>query len=490
LRFQKISKILIILLAGCTYGDIRSFALYAQAPTNSSVIADIEIGSKPETPIPANFMGFSHEWGTAQLMMGDSNHAVNAAYRQLLCNLTAYGSGPIVLRIGGNSTDKTTLPAPDALKPFAEIYQQLGVHFDLSINLGSRDVQLARNQASFYLNRMPLGSIDGIEIGNEPDAYAINGMRSKTYTALDYIAEFNTWKMSIENMIPTGVKVLGPSWSGIKPLSEYKAFIYNALDNRTVFSQHFYLGNARDHHYPDDLLLAPNSAISGPRAVERSLQNNNGAVIPFRMLEINSLAGGGQKGVSDAFSSALWAIDTMFEYAKVKGIEGVNWHTGGGAIYSAFDFRQTTNQGKYTYTLASVRPLYYGLLVFQKTVGSHAQLLPVGLKTNADLKAWAVMDLTSSMRLIVINKEKTEGGIVRVKAQGYRHATIERLEAPSYTSTDHITFGGQTFDGSTDGSIKGHHISENIISENIQGTDGSFQFQVPASSAALVIFAR
>src|ERR1700744_4234488 len=81
----------------------------AQAPvaTSPSAIVASQIQTTPGRPIPATFLGLSHEWGVGQDLAGSSATGVNRFYRQLLQNLTAYGSGPIIIRVGGNSTDNT-----------------------------------------------------------------------------------------------------------------------------------------------------------------------------------------------------------------------------------------------------------------------------------------------------------------------------------------------------------------------------------------------
>ncbi len=60
--------------------------------------------------------------------------------------------------------------------------------------------------------------------------------------------------------------------------------------------------------------------------------------LPFRVDELNSVACGGKRGVSDTFASALWAVDSLFEMARV-GVSGVNFHMFPGASYALFRFR-------------------------------------------------------------------------------------------------------------------------------------------------------
>jgi hypothetical protein len=59
--------------------------------------------TRPGNAVAPGYIGFSHEWGQAQLLMGDPAIGTNPIYRQLLENLTAYGGGPISIRVGGNS---------------------------------------------------------------------------------------------------------------------------------------------------------------------------------------------------------------------------------------------------------------------------------------------------------------------------------------------------------------------------------------------------
>ena len=146
-----------------------------------SVTADPSIATAvidaahPGDAIPAGFLGFSHEWGQAQLLMGDPTIGTNPIYRQLLENLMAYGGGPISIRVGGNTTDSTALPDAGTVRPFAALFEDLksskpheenrwgdefrhkriGVSFFLGVNLGSDSVALATSQAQVFVQNMP-----------------------------------------------------------------------------------------------------------------------------------------------------------------------------------------------------------------------------------------------------------------------------------------------------------------------------------------------
>src|SRR5205807_5734988 len=90
--------------------------------------------------------------------------------------------------------------------------------------------------------------------------------------------------------------------------------------------------------------------------------------VPFRVDEMNSVACGGKRGVSDTFASALWALDTLLEMARI-GADGVNIHTFPGAVYGLFSFAH--RGGRWS---AHVRPEYYGLMMFARAAPPGAQL--------------------------------------------------------------------------------------------------------------------
>lgn len=79
--------------------------------TDNSTTAWATVAVDPSTTgasIPSSFLGISHEWTNVE----ELNHG--GTYLQLLQDLTAYGSGPLILRVGGGSTDKRTEVLPQS----------------------------------------------------------------------------------------------------------------------------------------------------------------------------------------------------------------------------------------------------------------------------------------------------------------------------------------------------------------------------------------
>jgi len=72
--------------------------------------------------IPKSFLGISHEWTNVE----ELNHG--GSYLQLLQDLTAYGSGPLILRVGGGSTDLLAgIPPASTWKALEELHDSTGV---------------------------------------------------------------------------------------------------------------------------------------------------------------------------------------------------------------------------------------------------------------------------------------------------------------------------------------------------------------------------
>jgi len=414
--------------------------------------------------------------------MGSNAVGVNHTYRQLLINLAAYGSDPVSIRMGGNSTDLSGTPSVATVAPLADLATALHTPFIIGVNLGSNDLALAKAQVQNDLNLMPQGSITALEIGNEPDSYSRNGMRSSTYTFQDYVSDFDTWRTGIDPLLPYGVKLAGPAWASTASLSDLPEFLAAEGPSLSIVTQHFYAGNPDAK--PADYLLTPHIATDGPQAVADAVVRAHASGQKFRMGELGTFYGEGIQGISDAFGSALWAIDIMFEYANIS-VDGVNWETSGGNYDHPFYFETSKTGGVTSYTLTSVSPLYYGMLLFQQATASGSRLLPVTVNTSANLKCWPTVDSKGTTRLTMINKDQSQSGTVLVTMPGSLEATVTRLKAPSLTSTSGVTIGGQTFDNSLDGKFQGEPATEIV-----EGVNGVFAIQMPVTSAALVVFSN
>lgn len=89
-------------------------------------------------------------------------------YMNVIKLLQSFGSGPLVLRVGGGSTDKlVTVPDPHVWEALSNLHKATGMKFILGLNFFRNNVTLARAQMDAATASLPPGSIMSFEIGNE-----------------------------------------------------------------------------------------------------------------------------------------------------------------------------------------------------------------------------------------------------------------------------------------------------------------------------------
>lgn len=135
--------------------------LYVSPDPSFDSITEINVGQEI-LQIPQSFLGLSHEWTHVE----ELNNI--PGYKDILNMLTAHGSGPMVIRVGGGSTDKQTQVAPQYVyEALRQVHQDTGAHFILGLNFEKGDIELAKQQFAAAHAIMPPESIITFEIGNE-----------------------------------------------------------------------------------------------------------------------------------------------------------------------------------------------------------------------------------------------------------------------------------------------------------------------------------
>lgn len=471
--------------------------------------------------VPERFLGFSHEWGQAQLMMGDPSIGTNQIYRQLLVNLMDRSGGPLSLRIGGRTTDQMGPPVANTVAPLAQLARDLnestaGVSLIAGVNMGEGVPGLATQQVKALTDAMPPQSLQGIELGNQPGLYAARDYRAPSYDFDEYLAEFRLFAQQIRLLVPNGPLFVVPAGGvGASPsASDVDATIITPenlerllgaeFSNIGMVGQSTYVAASRacGGDPRPGMLLDPQASTSGLEQIEAYRQVARRAAKPLRLTEMNSINCSGEPRVSNAFEAALWASDTLFEYAYA-GVSGVNLHTNlwndehGWDAHGAFLFNVPARQYQSShvevappagtsfpgdYQLKSVQPLYYGMLFFAQAIANQAELLPLGLATDANLKAWATRDAaTGNITLALINKDRSASGLVSLDLPGFSRGQVTRLVAASPGSETGVTLGGMTFDDSVDGKPLGTPYREAIEASN-----GRFEVALGAASALLL----
>jgi hypothetical protein len=155
-------------------------------PVTTSVPATVTVSTTGRlVPVPQSFLGFSTEYWALPI---DTQYST--LFQRILSDVTVPGQ-VLVLRIGGDSADQTfwepsvsSYPiwayglTPAWMQQTAALVAADDLHVILDVNHISGTPQLAAALVSEAEQAFPPGSITGIEIGNEPDAYTQQGWQA------------------------------------------------------------------------------------------------------------------------------------------------------------------------------------------------------------------------------------------------------------------------------------------------------------------------
>lgn len=478
-------------------GAGRAGAVISPRPPRSGGVLVTVARSGPGRPLPAGFVGLSLEFKAVAAYTGPTS---NPVLERLIAGL-APGQAP-VLRIGGDSTDWTWWPVRGSRRPGGVTYaltpawlrstralaQAIGARLIVGVNLEADRPALAAAEGRALLAGLGRDHVQALEIGNEPSVYSalpwyhthagrpVLG-RPQSYDFGAFEREFSAFA----RVLPP-VPLAGPTEGGPLSLAQLGQFVAANLT----------LGVVTLHRYPLERCFVPrNSPSYGTIPNLLSERASHGIAaglggytalthrwgLPFRIDEINSVACGGKEGVSDTFASALWALDTLFELDRA-GVDGVNFHMFPAARYALFTVHR--DAGRW---LATVRPEYYGALMFAQAAPPGARLVPLNGGSPAGFKRWATLAPNGRLRVVLINKSLTWRRVVVLElrvASGV--ARIQRLQAPSAASPAGVTIGGQSFGSQTaTGELTGPAQTELLAPRA-----GRYVVTVPRASAALI----
>lgn len=417
----------------------RTFAVDSTGST-SLRISPNEIVAK----VPVDFMGLSYE--ANQLAHPELFNASNTSLVKFFRDLGTGG----VLRIGGNSSEFTVwnptpaadlsdiaLPynpgkthrrtpvTPDSIDNLAGFLDVVGWKLIYGLNLGMGTPEQAAEEAA-YVTKSIGRRLMCLQIGNEPDLFHRNGLRSKDWAFDDYFAQWTQFADAVRAKTP-GAPMAGPDVAGnidwIKQMSE------KAKDRIGLLSGHYYAeGPPTNPAMTIDRLLRNSSKLDRDIGDIDDICRVSG--LPYRMTETNSCYNGGKAGVSDTFASALWAADYALRLASV-GYAGVNFHGGGNGLYTPIAGDPTAGY--------SARPLYYGLRLASGFAG--IELVRADLDTaGASISAYAAK-IRTGLQIALFNKDPEQPASIAIDAgMPIRDGSISRLTAPSVDSKDGVSF--------------------------------------------------
>jgi hypothetical protein len=492
--------------AGGSKAQARSVARPARPPAETAALpagtaalpagaAVLRIEGATGRTIASGFLGLSIEYPAVEAYTGTSPSALNPVFLQLVRNL-APGQAP-VLRIGGDSTDLTWWPVAGVARPAGIKYTltpgqvqvlrslatTLGARLILGINLEADSTTVAVAEAKALVGGIGRNQVEGLELGNEPELYGVftwdgSGRKGRApgYDFADYDQDMARIGGALTTAPLAGPAIGAPGWFPYlgQFLSRNRRVVVATLHRYPL--QLCYV-KPNEPNYPSIAhLLSAHSSRTLADSVASSVRTAHARGVPLRIDEMNTDSCGTDNGVSQSFASALWALDTLFQMARV-GVDGVNIHTYPGATYELFTFSESHGTWRGT-----VEPEYYGMQMFAQAAPAGSRLLSVAENHAGQVKAWATRGTDGTLRVVAIN----DGGgarTVAVRLQAAHGAgTVERLKAPRLTSLGGVTLGGQSFGSSTTtGVLAGAQQLQAVAPEGLE-----YVFKVPAGSAALL----
>ena len=450
----------VLIGAGAT-GPRATRAREGAAGERGGAQTSVRIASAADgTTVPASFLGVSFEsWG---LPLFERHGALLA---RTLSLLRAPGGAPLIVRVGGNSTDRTFWDptgrrlapwafglTPRYFRQIAELVRRTGARILFDLNLATATATASVQVAAAAEGLLPHGSIMGFEVGNEPDHYDHAGWLAKLsrhahgfyvvrrpMSPARYVADFDAYARMLAPIAPR-TPLVGPAVG--YPLLD-ASWISKLLDGRhprlALVSAHLYPYTAcaqpGSPNYPTvDRLLSEHASAGLARLIAPGAELADHAGLALRVTELNSVSCGGRPGVSDSFASALWAPDALFELLRA-GVDGVNIHVRAEAVNGAFAL---SSHG------LLARPLLYGLSLFTRTLGPGARLVQTQQQASSSgrLKVWAVRLASGKLHVLLIDKGR-RSTTVRLRLATSATATLQRLLAAGPGSRSGVTLDGQ-----------------------------------------------
>lgn len=413
------------------------------------------------TPVPSSWFGISTEYWALPLFERDM-----PAFERVLALLHMPGDGPLVLRIGGDSADHSfwdprvkRMPGwafaltPRYLARLRSLVRRDRVKLIVDLNLLTDSPLAAATWARVAETQLPHHSIVAFEVGNEPDLYSrhywVTTLARSPFrvrplplelSPSTYVEDFAAYARALGEHAPD-IPLVGPAVAHprisvrfISTLIQYERPELGGVTGHLYpYSQ--CVKRPRSRSYPTVARLLSRQASAGLTSlVAPAVSVAHAAGLTFRLTELNSVTCGGKPGVSDTFATALWAPDALFTLLRA-GVDGANLHVRADAINAAFTL---TRRG------LRPRPLLYGLLLFERTMGPQARLVRLRLTApgSLDVSAWAVRVRGGALHVLMLDKGNRAVRVnLHLPARG--PATLQRLLAPSPYSRSGVTLDGQ-----------------------------------------------
>jgi hypothetical protein len=442
----------------------------------------------PGSPVPRRFLGLSFEVSSLRQIAA---YAAGGDLVRLLRSL-----GPGLLRFGGVSAD-TRVAWSDPLTPrppwassvidagdlrrLGRLATRSGWQVLLTVALAHFDPAAAAREAAAA--KAALGhNLAGIELGNEPDAYAKHGFRTQPWTFTQYNAQVSAYRRAIGRAAP-GIPLVGPDVSGSAVFRSWGRG-EAVRDRPALLTGHHYPLGCHDVPAPTIArLLSPRVRRLEGMSVRRYTSISRARAIGFRLDEANTVSCGGRSGISDTFASALWAVDYVTR-TMAAGMAGINFQAAPAncAGYSALCAATPAGLAK---GALRAQPEWYALLLTRALVGSRpvrsAFRAPRG--RNLDVSSFLTGD--GGLMSVIVDDDPPAAGPIAISlrvARRFAGASIVALTAPAPAARSGVTLGSRAV--AADGSW-----SEPTALSQRPNRSGTITLVVAPSSAVLATVA-
>jgi hypothetical protein len=490
------ARIALLLLAATAVAAVMLGCGRSAAGARASVVQSTNITAAPiGDPVPSGFVGMSIEIKALEQYAGQNPSAIDPVLVHLLQDISPQQRP--VLRIGGDSTDWSWWPVPQLRQPPGVKYTltptwmhvahalaaDLNARLILGVDLEADNPVLAGAEAQAMVSNIGRGSVDALEVGNEPELYGSFGWyrsaaglqvpgRARGYDLPDFIADVSRFAPHLPSVPLAGPSSGAATWLAqlgsvlsAEPrvrLATVHAYPLKHCRKATVVTIPQLLSDTSSHGLAES--VAPYVAVAAAHHV------------PLRIDEMNAISCGGTRGVSDTFASALWVLDTLFEMART-GVSGVNIHSVPATINEVLGPEFTGGTWR-----MRVHPEFYGMIMFAQAAPPGARLLRLGSAVPPGVKVWATR-AGATIHVVVINKRLARPQVLHLRVAGAQgSATVEQLRAPSVNSTSGVTLGGQTFGPATASGV----LAGAVPNDTVAPSAGVYTVRVPAASAAML----
>jgi hypothetical protein len=465
----------------------RAEAAPTTAAGNQDSAAPVEVRLETQragAPVPSSYLGLSFE--AADL----SQIAAYGAHGDLPALLRSLGPG--LLRFGGISADTrvawregATAPpswamqtiGPADLKALRLLAERSGWRVLLTVGLAHYEPQAAASEVA-AASRLLGPWLAGIEIGNEPDAYARHSLRSLPWSFLQYSAEVQAYRQAIAKVAP-GVPFAGPGVSG--------SHVFTRWGPREAARLHPFL--LTGHHYPlgcrqvpapsIERLLSPEVRQLEEASLGRYMAVARASGVPFRMDEANSVSCGGRAGISNTFASALWASGYIGE-TLASGAQGINLQGNPGNC-NGYTPVCAASAARLQSGALSAQPIWYALALTRGLAGDRPLHTLVSAPPGSNMLVRGLRSPSGTLQFLIVDYEPPgtpAAQLVLHVGAGYHAAAVANLTARSPEATSGVRLAGAAVNAS--GALAGSQVPHPPVEE------GAVRVSVPASSAALV----